>query len=95
MAEAERGVFWVMQQSISFGDSSGKVAAAAAAAQRAMQEQELAELVSLGFNEADAKVGFRPWTWGASLGVNETGAKVWAAPDPGLSKSAKLVQHAS
>jgi hypothetical protein len=46
-----------MQQSISFGDSSGKVAAAAAAAQRAMQEQELAELVSLGFDEADAKVG--------------------------------------
>lgn len=54
--ETQRGVFRVAQQSISFGDSSDKVAAAAAAAQRAMQEQELAELVSLGFNEADAKV---------------------------------------
>ena len=58
VAEAERGAFPVVQQSISFGDSSDKVAAAAAAAQRAMQEQELAELVSLGFDEADAKVRF-------------------------------------
>jgi hypothetical protein len=57
IAEAEQGMFAVVQQSISFGDSSDKVAAAAAAAQRAMQEQELAELVSLGFDEADAKVG--------------------------------------
>lgn len=44
------------QGSISFGDNSQKTAAAAAAAQKAMQEQELAELVSLGFDEADAKV---------------------------------------
>ena len=60
LAEAERGASPVVQQSISFGDSSDKVAAAAAAAQRAMQEQELAELVSLGFDEADAKVELTP-----------------------------------
>lgn len=44
------------QGSISFGESAEAAAAAAAAAQKAMQEQELAELVSLGFEEGTAKV---------------------------------------
>lgn len=44
------------QGSISFGEGVQNAAAAAVAAQKAMQEQELAELVSLGFEEGPAQV---------------------------------------